>query len=57
LGRTEAAWYYPKPSPAASHFKGQVAFWGGVKVQQVSGDGEEEPNRVVKSVFGALFKK
>ena len=31
----DAAWYYPNPRPAAEHIKGRVAFWHGVKVDQV----------------------
>lgn len=31
----DAAWYYPNPSPAAERIKGRVAFWRGVKVDQV----------------------
>ncbi|NQS91854.1 MAG: DUF427 domain-containing protein [Chloroflexi bacterium] len=27
-----AAWYYPKPSSAASEIKGYVAFWKGVQI-------------------------
>jgi uncharacterized protein (DUF427 family) len=27
-----AAWYYPKPKPAASQIRGRVAFWRGVQV-------------------------
>ncbi len=30
-----AAWYYPQPSDAASQIKDHVAFWQGVKVEQV----------------------
>lgn len=28
----DAAWYYPKPLPAAEQIKDRVAFWRGVKV-------------------------
>jgi uncharacterized protein (DUF427 family) len=28
-----AAWYYQAPSEAASHIKGHVAFWNGVRVE------------------------
>lgn len=28
-----AAWFYPKPSPAASEIENRIAFWKGVKVQ------------------------
>ena len=31
----DAAWYYPSPSPAADRIKGRIAFWHGVKVDQV----------------------
>lgn len=30
-----AAWYYPKPSPAARQIKDHVAFWHGVKVKRI----------------------
>jgi uncharacterized protein (DUF427 family) len=33
----DAAWYYPDPSPAAERIEGRVAFWRGVKVEQVAG--------------------
>ena len=29
-----AAWYYPKPKPAANQIKGHVAFWKGVRVEK-----------------------
>jgi uncharacterized protein (DUF427 family) len=32
----DAAWYYADPSPAATKVKGRVAFWHGVKVEQVA---------------------
>ena len=28
-----AAWYYPKPSPAARQIAGRIAFWKGVRVE------------------------
>lgn len=28
-----AAWYYPKPLPAAAEIRGRVAFWKGVRVE------------------------
>lgn len=30
---SDAAWYYPDPSPAAANIKDRVAFWHGVKVE------------------------
>ena len=30
---SDAAWYYPDPSKAASEIKDHVAFWRGVKVE------------------------
>lgn len=30
-----AAWYYPDPSTAAAVIKGRVAFWRGVRVEDV----------------------
>jgi uncharacterized protein (DUF427 family) len=40
----DAAWYYPDPSPAAAEIAGHVAFWRGVRVEQVD-DGKSEPKR------------
>ena len=31
---TNAAWYYPAPSPAAREIKDYVAFWKGVVVEE-----------------------
>jgi uncharacterized protein (DUF427 family) len=31
----DAAWYYANPSPAAARIDGRVAFWRGVKVEEV----------------------
>jgi uncharacterized protein (DUF427 family) len=36
----DAAWYYPRPSPAAAQIEGHVAFWHGVRVRRVS-DGSQ----------------
>jgi uncharacterized protein (DUF427 family) len=30
---TDAAWYYPEPTPAAQNIAGHIAFWRGVEVQ------------------------
>ncbi len=30
---SDAAWYYPEPSDAATNIKDRVAFWHGVKVE------------------------
>ncbi len=30
---SDAAWFYPRPSEAASNIKGRVAFWRGVRVE------------------------
>jgi uncharacterized protein (DUF427 family) len=35
----DAAWYYPNRSQAAAHIAGHVAFWRGVRVQQIGEDG------------------
>jgi uncharacterized protein (DUF427 family) len=32
---SDAAWYYPTPSPAAERITDRVAFWHGVKVEPV----------------------
>ncbi|MFZ3217053.1 MAG: DUF427 domain-containing protein [Candidatus Acidiferrales bacterium] len=31
---TDAAWYYPDPSPTAKQIKQHVAFWNGVRVEK-----------------------
>ena len=31
---TNAAWYYPEPSPAAKNIKDHVAFWHGVQMEK-----------------------
>jgi hypothetical protein len=33
----DAAWYYPRPSTAATRIRGYVAFWQGVRVERVVG--------------------
>jgi uncharacterized protein (DUF427 family) len=30
----DAAWYYPHPSPPASHIAGYIAFWRGVSIER-----------------------
>jgi uncharacterized protein (DUF427 family) len=30
----DAAWHYPKPSPAAAKVTGYIAFWHGVRVER-----------------------
>ena len=30
---TDAAWYYPEPTPAAQNIAHHIAFWRGVEVQ------------------------
>ena len=36
----DAAWYYPNPSRAAAHISGHIAFWRGVRVQEIGEDGK-----------------
>ncbi|PPK85398.1 uncharacterized protein (DUF427 family) [Neolewinella xylanilytica] len=31
----DAAWYYPEPYDRAEHIRGHVAFWKGVKVEEI----------------------
>jgi len=38
---SDAAWYYPHPSPAASEISGRVAFWRGVKVVRSDAGAED----------------
>lgn len=33
----DAAWHYPEPLPAAAEITGRIAFWRGVRVEQVVG--------------------
>ena len=33
----DAAWYYPEPSKAAERVRDRIAFWRGVKVDEVEG--------------------
>jgi len=33
----DAAWYYPSPSPPASHIAGYIAFWHGVSIEPCLG--------------------
>lgn len=40
----DAAWYYPEPFDAAGLIKDYVAFWRGVEVEAVAGDGTAGPN-------------
>lgn len=35
---TDAAWYYPQPSAAASQIKDRVAFWKGVQIEMTSAE-------------------
>jgi uncharacterized protein (DUF427 family) len=48
----DAAWYDPQPSPAASKIAGYVAFWHGVRVEHVTGAGEEAPGGTTRSLTG-----
>lgn len=34
----DAAWYYPDPAPGAEHIRDRVAFWHGVRVEEVHPD-------------------
>ncbi|MEW6581338.1 MAG: DUF427 domain-containing protein [Actinomycetota bacterium] len=34
-----AAWHYPRPTAAASHIRGYVAFWKGVRIESPDGEG------------------
>ncbi len=47
-----AAWYYPKPSKAASKIKNHVAFWGGIKVEGSNGASGGGLLSGLKSLFG-----
>ncbi len=46
------AWYYPDPSPAAQHIKDYVAFWQGVRVEQLGEDGEPVKGSFLSRLFG-----
>jgi uncharacterized protein (DUF427 family) len=45
----DAAWYYPKPSPAAAQIRDHVAFWHGVKVERVRDTAPEGPDGAVQN--------
>jgi uncharacterized protein (DUF427 family) len=52
-----AAWYYPRPSPAAAQIRDHVAFWHGVKVIRAAGAGDAQASRGgvaarLRSMFG-----
>ncbi len=47
-----AAWFYPEPSEAAGHIRNYVAFWNGVRVQPVKGEGESDSQGLLSRVFG-----
>lgn len=38
---SDAAWFYPHPTPLAGKVKGRVAFWHGVRVETVAEDRQE----------------
>lgn len=56
---SDAAWYYPRPSPLARRIKGYVAFWNGVRVERVGEQrqasrraGERGPRARLRGLFG-----
>jgi len=51
---TDAAWYYPRPSPLARRIKDHVAFWNGVHVE---GDAEERGATLANRVAAWLGGK
>lgn len=40
---SDAAWYYPHPSAAASSVEGRIAFWKGVQIEDATGDKHRRP--------------
>jgi uncharacterized protein (DUF427 family) len=58
-GRTNrrAAWYYPRPRPAASMIAGHVAFWRGVRVERVPGPAEETPGGAGRGLAGRFLAR
>ena len=47
---SDAAWYYPDPKSAAVRIKDHVAFWHGVKVEDVATDGQSRGR--IAALFG-----
>ena len=50
----DAAWYYPKPSPAAHGIAGHVAFWHGVGVERVPGPGQQPAQAAGRGLAGRI---
>ena len=48
----DAAWYYPNPSQAAAPIAGHVAFWRGVRVEEIGEDGSPLRRSVLSRLFG-----
>lgn len=52
----DAAWYYPEPLSAADHLRGRVAFWRGVRVEEIRpGGGEEEKDEAGEAVIASRW--
>ncbi len=49
---SDAAWYYPDPSPAAASIAGHIAFWRGVKVERVREPGDRAERTLLPRLFG-----
>jgi uncharacterized protein (DUF427 family) len=50
---SDAAWYYPHPTPFARKIRGRVAFWRGVKIVQTE---EERTARKGRGFLGRLLR-
>lgn len=49
----DAAWYYPDPSPAAAEIAGRVAFWRGVRINEL----DEDDNAVRRPRLARLLRR
>jgi uncharacterized protein (DUF427 family) len=52
-----AAWYYPRPHPAAGSIAGHVAFWRGVRVELVPRPAEETPGSAARGLAGRFLAR
>jgi uncharacterized protein (DUF427 family) len=48
----DAAWYYPDPSRAAASIAGRVAFWRGVRVEELGEDGTPVRRSALSRLLG-----
>lgn len=52
----DAAWFYPRPRPAASKIAGHVAFWRGVRIDCDGHPGAEQPGAMRRARPGRILR-